>query len=595
MHSDDPYVSIVIPTYNRAALVGAAVTSVLEQRDTPWSYEIIVVDDGSTDGTERALRPFADAISYRRIEHSGRPAAARNVGIALARGELVAFLDSDDLWTADKLATQVPAFDDPRIVLSYGQARKFYGDDPTPREPVVEATRLRRGEDFSSLLKENVVSTLTAVARRSALNSVGAFDESPDLRGVEDYELWLRLAARYPGGIVSTQQVVALYRVHEAGLGTSDSLRAIGRLNDVYESVWRCDYLTRGQREALEEQYLQMHENWSRQNSIDGQVPTVSVVMSIYRDRPFVAQAVQSILDQTFDDFELIVVDDGSDDGSYDVVAGFSDPRLRIIRQTNRGLVGALNTGVRVARAPLIARQDADDVSLPNRLEREVAYMSARPRCTVVGTFFRYVDERTLEPTGTTITSVTKHLDIVRCMYFDNPIGHGTALVRRAAILEIGGYSDAFGPNEDYDLWRRLVAAGGRMGIIPEVHYLYRVNSSGISSTSQELQHRLFAELLETVWRGRIHFKGVVQIVADGRYYRRLDSPFRDTVHRQYTSNQLRLTVEFLGRRHFYTGLHTLAGSLLIAPIETARLAIALVAAYARAASRRVARIAGRR
>jgi glycosyltransferase involved in cell wall biosynthesis len=150
MHAEHPYISVVIPTYNRAAFVVAAVSSALAQRDAPWSYEIVVVDDGSDDQTEQALEPFAEAIRYHRIEHSGVPAVTRNAAIELARGELIAFLDSDDLWTADKLATQVPVFDDPAVVLSYAQARKIYGDDPTPREPVVDETKLRRGEACSS-------------------------------------------------------------------------------------------------------------------------------------------------------------------------------------------------------------------------------------------------------------------------------------------------------------------------------------------------------------------------------------------------------------------------------------------------------------
>jgi hypothetical protein len=221
--------------------------------------------------------------------------------------------------------------------------------------------------------------------------------------------------------------------------------------------------------------------------------------------------------------------------------------------------------------------------------------MAANPSCVLVGTFFSYVDERTLEPTGITITSVTKHLDIARHMYFDNPIGHGTALVRRTSIVDAGGYSDAFGPNEDYDLWRRLVAAGGELALIPEVHYLYRLNSAGISSTTQEVQHRLFAELVETIWRGPLQLKSWRQIVADDRYYKGLDSPFRETVHRQYKSHQLRLVGEFLGRRHVGSGLHTLAGSFLISPVATSGLVVALFKAYARAAAHRVREWAVRR
>jgi glycosyltransferase involved in cell wall biosynthesis len=593
--ADDPYISVVIPTYNRAEFIDAALDSVYAQEDAPWPIEIVVVDDGSDDDTRDVLQRHLHRIRYHRIDHSGLPAVARNVGVAAARGELVAFLDSDDLWMPDKLAVQVPAFDDPRVVLSHGAARTISAPDLSPGEFVVDPAKLHRARDFLSLLEANVISTLTAVARRSALLDVGGFNEAPGLMGVEDYELWLRLASTFPHGITAIPRSIGLYRVHDSGLGTADSAGALARLLEVYDAVWQWNRLNDAQRSALGAAIVRMHENWSRQRVLDGDVPAVSVVMSVYRDAPFAAQAVHSILNQTFEDLELVVVDDGSDDGSYDAVAAFDDSRIRIVRQTNHGLVAALNTGIRVARAPLIARQDADDVSLPDRLAREVEHMLENPRCAVVGTFFRYVDERTLAPTGVTITSVTKHLDIVRCMYFDNPIGHGTALVQRAAIQEVGGYSDAYGPNEDYDLWRRLAAAGWELAILPEVHYLYRVNSSGISHTQQELQHRLFARLVETIWRGPVQFKSFVRIVADNYDYKRLDSSFRETVHRQYQSHQLRLAGEFLARRHFRSGAHTLLGALLIAPGPAARVARGQITSYARGAARRARRMSRRR
>jgi glycosyltransferase involved in cell wall biosynthesis len=579
---------VVIPTHNRATFISAAIESILAQRNSECSYEIIVVDDGSTDDTEEVLRPYANSIRYCKIDHSGLPAKARNVGISEARGELIAFLDSDDLWVEEKFALQVPVFDDPAVMMSYGQARKIHGNDRTPREHVVDPVKLPQGKSFLLLLEQNVISTLTVVARRSALLQVGGFDESPELRGVEDYELWLRLIAAFPNGIASVPSVIALYRVHGDGIGAGDSLGAISRLIAVYDTVWRCDALTTEHRSALEAQLIRMHENWSRQQVLDGNVPAISVVMSVYRDRPFVAQAIRSILDQTFEDFELIVVDDGSDDGSYDVVAQFADERIRIVRQTNHGLVSALNKGIRLARGALIARQDADDISLPQRLDRQFGWMSANPWCDVVGTFFRYVDEKTLEPTGVTITAPTKHLDIVRHMYFDNPIGHGTVVIRREAIVAVGGYSALYGPNEDFDLWRRIVAAGGRIALLPDVHYLYRVNSSGISKTTPDLQHRLFAELLSEVWRGPIRSKSFWNIAADNRYYARLPSPFQKTVHQQYKSDQISLAVEFVRRRHLRSGANTCLGILLIDPMSALRLGKSLI----RKSIRRVTRLA---
>jgi len=175
-------------------------------------------------------------------------------------------------------------------------------------------------------------------------------------------------------------------------------------------------------------------------------------------------------------------------------------------------------------------------------------------------------------------------------MYFDNPVGHGTALIRSSAIAKVGGYSDAYGPNEDYDLWRRIVATGGEIALIPDVLYLYRLNPSGISSTNQELQHRFFADLVNEIWQGPVQFKSFLQIAADGRYYKRLNSPFRQTVYEQYKSHQIRLAMEFLSRGHLRTSWNTFLGALLIDPVPAARLGTAVAAPYLKALIRHARR-----
>jgi len=139
-------------------------------------------------------------------------------------------------------------------------------------------------------------------------------------------------------------------------------------------------------------------------------------------------------------------------------------------------------------------------------------------------------------------------------------------------IRNVGGYSNLYGPNEDFDLWRRIVAAGGNIALLPEVYYLYRVNSAGISSTTQDLQHRLFADLVSEIWSGPVRFKSFWRIAADNGHYKRLRSPFRDAVHRQYKNDQMLLAVEFLRRGHLRSGVHTLLGALLIDPVHASGL-----------------------
>jgi glycosyltransferase involved in cell wall biosynthesis len=365
MSDSRPYISVIIPTYNRSDFIVAAIESVLGQKNSKWSYEVIVVDDGSTDNTAEILKAYKNKVSYFKIKHSGLPAVARNFGISKARGELIAFQDSDDLWAEDKFALQVPVFDDPKVVLSYGQAKAMDDKGNKLGKKVVDPKKLKAGENFNTLIKENVISTLTTMVRRSALAEVGNFNEAESLRAVEDYELWMRIANAFPGSIHSLKNTLASYRVHSQNISSANALLSIERLLAVYGVLWEIQSLSDSIRQALEQQIDTMNENWSRQQNIDTPPPAISVVMGIYKDKAYVKQAIESILKQSFKEFEFIIIDDGSSDGSYEVAASFKDPRIRIIRQINHGLVNALNKGVHLARANLIARQDADDISLP--------------------------------------------------------------------------------------------------------------------------------------------------------------------------------------------------------------------------------------
>ncbi len=183
-------VSVVIPTYNRRDLLLEAIRSVLEQ--TYGNREVIVVDDGSTDGTEEALRPFAGRIRYLPKQNGGA-SSARNLGIREARGELVAFLDSDDLWeprflevTAGHLRLH------PEQVLVSTAWRTLPGGRRFPplREPMLQ------GDLFALLMSLRVVRTSAVLARKDILLGGGAFDESLEM--AEDLDLWLRLARAHP-------------------------------------------------------------------------------------------------------------------------------------------------------------------------------------------------------------------------------------------------------------------------------------------------------------------------------------------------------------------------------------------------------------
>jgi glycosyltransferase involved in cell wall biosynthesis len=197
-----PRVSVIIPTYNRAGLVQEAVASVLAQ--TCRDFELLVVDDGSTDGTLEALAPYTGQIKVLPLPWRRGVSAARNAGIAAARGEWLAFLDSDDLWLPEKLARQMALMAaNPQFLLSQTEetwVRRGVRVNP-PRSHQKEGGRI-----FLRSLERCLVSPSAVVLHRRLLEEHGGFDE--DLPAAEDYDLWLRLSWRYEVGLVPEPLVI---------------------------------------------------------------------------------------------------------------------------------------------------------------------------------------------------------------------------------------------------------------------------------------------------------------------------------------------------------------------------------------------------
>jgi glycosyltransferase involved in cell wall biosynthesis len=226
-------------------------------------------------------------------------------------------------------------------------------------------------------------------------------------------------------------------------------------------------------------------------------MPRVSVVLPVRDGARYLREAVESVLGQSLADLELIVVDDGSTDETPSLLAGFDDRRLRVLRQDRLGLVPALNRGLEAAKAPYVARMDADDVSLPERLERQVAFLDAHPRAVLVVPGVELMDE---EGHGVgTLVLPPADADLRRRLLLRNPITHGSVVARRSALEAVGGYRAAHGANEDYDLWRRL-ARDWELAALPDLLYRYRVHPGAVTKTDPERVARREA-LRDELWR----------------------------------------------------------------------------------------------
>jgi len=217
--------------------------------------------------------------------------------------------------------------------------------------------------------------------------------------------------------------------------------------------------------------------------------PLVSVVMSVYNGERFLREAVDSILNQTFSDFELIIINDGSTDETREILESYKDERLVLVDQENMGLTKALNNGIARAKGKYVARQDADDVSKPERLEKQVAFMEAHPAVGLLGTRFEFIDQNGMVTRQGVLPidnrALHERLKVI------NQFNHGSVMIRKEALDKVGLFRDFFKYAQDYDLWLRI-AEQYEVCNLPECLFCYRELEKAISS-SKILTQSLYA------------------------------------------------------------------------------------------------------
>jgi glycosyltransferase involved in cell wall biosynthesis len=209
-----PTVSVIIHTYNNEKFIVETVESVLNQ--TYKDYEIIIVDDGSVDGTRDALIPYMQKIRYHYKENGGI-ASAKNAGVCLSQAEFVAFLDHDDLWAPDKLQLQMECFNEnPQVGLVYAKYTSFRDGKELRTKP----EKGYSGWIFKELLSKSFIQTSTVVVKRECLDAVGPYDETFSLG--DEYDMFLRISKRFQCGFVD--KGLTRYRVHDANASNNDFL-----------------------------------------------------------------------------------------------------------------------------------------------------------------------------------------------------------------------------------------------------------------------------------------------------------------------------------------------------------------------------------
>jgi glycosyltransferase involved in cell wall biosynthesis len=227
-------------------------------------------------------------------------------------------------------------------------------------------------------------------------------------------------------------------------------------------------------------------------------IPHVSVILPVYNDERFIARAIKSILDQTYTDFELIVVDDGSTDGTADVLKAINDSRLRVIYQANQGISAALNRAIVLSKGKYIARMDSDDIACPKRLALQVEFLDWHLDYGLVGSACEIVTENNQRIRMFRVPLTDRA--IRRAMVWVNPIVHSSVMIRKSILDQVGYYDVRLSTiGHDYELWWRTLArskaANLESNLITRVHRrnsTFRLNRSAHHFAMLQIQLRAF-------------------------------------------------------------------------------------------------------
>ncbi len=268
--------------------------------------------------------------------------------------------------------------------------------------------------------------------------------------------------------------------------------------------------------------------------------PTLAVLMPVYNAEPYIAQAVESIRAQSFEDFELILLDDGSTDGSLAELKrqASQDDRITLISRPNTGIVDALNEMIDHARSPLLARMDADDIAFPDRFKVQVDFLSKNPETVCIGGGIELIDSRDRHLLTPPPVQGDKQVQ-TEALCGRTPISHPAAMMRAETVKAVGGYQRDSYPAEDLDLFLRLGEIGN-LDNVPDLVLRYRVHSGSISVRLSDKQINKMRLACERAWQRRGvegQFRGTIEAKPSGAYH--VESAIHPPIHANPTASAL--------------------------------------------------------
>lgn len=464
-------VAIVIPTCDRGSVLMRACQSALMQQIPP--HEVIVVNDGTSHTisvpSDRRIRVLRTSV------HEGC-AAARNLALRNLSPETnaIAYLDDDDELMSNHVRLLSEAIENG---ASFAFSRAIYKhpngmvtDDPEPAN-----TGPKRYYDPNALLIQNVAPVSCFMHRREAGEAIGGFDEA--LLRMEDWDFWGRMAITHgkPWYVHDMTNVIHKDQAENMTTANYFSYSLCCSWRDIVSD--RLKWLSGEKRGTL-----------TPEEAAKFNAPKIAVLIPVYNAEKHLREAMDSIMAQTCQDFEVVAINDGSTDSSREILSSYG-AKVRIFDMPkNQGVTKALNYGLLVSRSKYIARMDADDWSHPERLARQAAYLDEHKDVFILGTWFSSMDE-TLTST-TWENKVESEPDKVKAALQKYCcIGHPTVMMRRRVVESMGGYdeSPAFKHAEDYEFWLRA-SKRFKIANLPELLLKYREYPGQVSKLFKDEQ-----------------------------------------------------------------------------------------------------------
>ncbi|MCD0486843.1 glycosyltransferase [Pedobacter sp. MC2016-14] len=428
-----PEISVIIPSHNNGTELERAIQSILQQDaliNKSCRLSIVLVNDAS----ESSFLPALEALKLKYPElqllHTPKqsgPAAARNLGLKSAKGQFISFLDADDEWPLNRISLLLPYFQDPNLSLVGGKVKYIVAEGAI-------APEIRYEDQAEQRITHVHLGAL--LLRKSIFDTGFYFDEK--LTYSEDVDWWLRLRESHTG-ILITEYTTLLYHVHGNNMSVHKSIQDLQMLKVLHQSLQR-------RRKAGKDEALPQIKDF---RSIQPD-PLISIIIPLYNGKLLLQQALKSVLQQSYQHWELIIVDDGSTDGGADWLTE-NYPQAILIRQKNKGVAAARNTGIKAANGALIAFLDQDDEWTPDKLEKQWLLLKQNPYCSFVtcNQLFKCADNTTL-PAFFKTALLQAHRSFVP----------SAILIRKHALLSLGGFDENMENSNDMDLVRRLRNSG---------------------------------------------------------------------------------------------------------------------------------------